>query len=99
LIARESALYKFELYFRNILTRLRHTAAMSKRSLKFHIRANDYFGTLATVLDLVSQDLRKKGFRLNADTLSRQRDRLMYLQQGYRIEKIRPQSQHHVLPG
>jgi len=34
---------------------------MSKRSLKFHIRANDYFATLATVLDLVSQDLRKKG--------------------------------------
>ena len=61
---------------------------MCKRSLKFHIRANDYFGTLATVLDLVSQDLRKKGYRSNADTLGRQRDRLMYLQQGYRIEKI-----------
>ena len=65
---------------------------MSKRSLKFHIRANDYFGTLATVLDLVSQDLRKKGHRSNAATLRRLRDRLMYLQQGYRIEKIQPHS-------
>ena len=70
---------------------------MSKRSLKFHIRANDYFGTLATVLDLVSQDLRKKGYRSNAETLGRQRDRLMYLQQGYRIEKIRPQRKIAVL--
>ncbi len=30
-------------------------------SLQFHIEENDYFGTLATVLDLVSQDLQKKG--------------------------------------
>ena len=67
---------------------------MSKRSLKFHIRANDYFGTLATVLDLVSQDLRKKGHASNAETLLRQRDRLMQLQQGYRIEKIRAKEQN-----
>jgi hypothetical protein len=61
---------------------------MTKRSLKFHIQENDCFGTLATVLDLVSQDLRKKGHRGHAETLGRLRDRLMYLQQGYRIEKI-----------
>ncbi len=63
---------------------------MTEESLKFHIKANDYFGTLATVLDLVSQDLRKKGHRRNAGVLARQRDRLMYLLQGYRIEEIRP---------
>ena len=62
---------------------------MNETSLQFHIEANDYFGTLATVLDLVSQDLRKKGHPTTAETLLRQRDRLMYLQQGYRIEKIR----------
>jgi len=62
---------------------------MNEASLKFHIQENDYFGTLATVLDLVSQDLRKKGHRRNAETLRRQRDRLMYLQSSYRIEKIR----------
>jgi len=62
---------------------------MNEASLKFHIQENDYFRTLATVLDLVSQDLRKKGHRRKAETLRRQRDRLMYLQSSYRIEKIR----------
>ena len=61
---------------------------MDEGSLQFHIEENDYFGTLATVLDLVSQDLGKKGHRRNAETLLRQRDRLLYLQQEYRIEKI-----------
>ena len=67
-------------------------------SLQFHIEENDCFGTLATVLDLVSQDLRKKGHHRNAETLGRLRDRLMYLQQGYRIEKIQPHSNSAVLP-
>jgi hypothetical protein len=62
---------------------------MNEASLQFHIEANDYFGTLATVLDLVSQDLRKKGHRSNAETLLRLRDNLVYLQQGYRIENVR----------
>lgn len=61
---------------------------MTEASLQFHIEANDYFGTLATVLDLVSQDLRKKGHRRNAETLLRLRDRLMQFQREYRIEKI-----------
>ena len=61
---------------------------MTERSLQFHIKENDLFGTLATVLDLVSQNLRNKGLRGNAETLGRLRDRLMYLQQGYRIEKL-----------
>jgi hypothetical protein len=30
-------------------------------SLQFHIEENECFGSLATVLDLVSQNLRKKG--------------------------------------
>ncbi len=42
---------------------------MKKASLKFHIEKNDFFGTAATILDLVSQDLRKKGHRSNAETL------------------------------
>ena len=61
---------------------------MNKKSLKFHIQANDYFGALATVLDLVGQDLRRKGDHSHAMTLRRLRDGLMYLQQGYRIEKM-----------
>ncbi len=73
---------------RQTAVRPRHTSGMNEASLQFHIEENDYFGTLATVLDLVSQDLRKKGGCSNAETLRRLRDRLMYLQQGYRIEKM-----------
>jgi hypothetical protein len=66
---------------------------MTEASIQFHIEENDYFGTLATVIDLVSQDLRRKGHQNNAETLDRLRDGLMYLQQGYRIEKIQPHPQ------
>jgi hypothetical protein len=65
---------------------------MNEGRLQFHIKENDYFGTLATVLDLVSQDLRRRGDRGNAETLGRLRDPLMYLQQGYRIERAHPHS-------
>jgi hypothetical protein len=61
---------------------------MTEESLQFHIEQNDCFGTLATVLDLVSQDPQKKGQNRNAEILQRLRDRLMDLQQGYRIQKI-----------
>ena len=61
---------------------------MNQAGLQFHIQENDYFATLATVLDLVSQDLRKKGQLRTAETLLHQRDRLMYLQSEYRIQKI-----------
>jgi hypothetical protein len=58
---------------------------MKKASLQFHIEANDYFGTL--VLDLVSQDLRKKGHRSSAKTLRRLPDDLVYLQDRYHIRR------------
>ena len=60
---------------------------MSETSLQFHIEKNDYFGTLATVLDLVRQDLRRKGHFRNAETLLRLREDLIYLQDRYRIRK------------
>ena len=71
---------------------------MNEVHLQFHIEENDYFGTLATVLDLVSQDLRKNGHRSQAETLVRLRERLMYLHSGYRIEKIEPNSKNPGLP-
>ena len=83
-----AALSSLELYFRNILSRPRHTAGMEKPSLQFHIEANDYFGTLATVLDLVSQDLDRCGYKPHAGTLSRLRDDLVYLQQSHCIQEI-----------
>ncbi len=58
---------------------------MNEVRLKFHIEANDYFGTLATVLDLLAQD--RRGRIRHAEMLRRLRDDLLYLQRGYRIEK------------
>jgi hypothetical protein len=60
---------------------------MNEESLQFHIEKNDYFGTLATVLDLVCQDLALRGYKPHAHTLSRLRDDLVYLQRSHRIEK------------
>jgi hypothetical protein len=60
---------------------------MDESCLQFHIEENDYFGTIATVLDLVSQDLRNKGHHSNAETLSRLRDDFVYLQNRYCIRK------------
>jgi hypothetical protein len=42
---------------------------MTEASIQFHIEENDYFGTLATVIDLVSQDLRRKGHQNNAESV------------------------------
>jgi hypothetical protein len=61
---------------------------MTEESLQFHIEQNDYFGTLATVIDLVSQDLQKNGQNRNAEILQRLRDNLVYLQRSHRIAKL-----------
>ena len=60
---------------------------MDRESLQFHIEQNDYFGTLATVLDLVSQDLQRGGRHRHAKTLANLCDDLIRLQQEYRIER------------
>ena len=62
---------------------------MTDASIQFHIENNDYFGTLATVIDLVSQDLQKNGQNRNAEILQRLRDNLVYLQRSHRIAKLR----------
>jgi hypothetical protein len=59
---------------------------MPSDSLQFHIEQNDYFGTLATVLDQVAQELQRKKQTHHAATLQRLRDDLMHLQSQYRIE-------------
>ncbi len=60
---------------------------MNETSLQFHIEKSDYFGTLATVLDLVRQDLDRRGYNPHAGALSRLRDDLVYLQARYLIRK------------
>ncbi len=66
----------------------------ARQSLQFHIEASDYFGTLATVLDLVSQDLRNNGHHSNAETLNLLRDDLMYLQNRYCIRRAESNMQN-----
>ncbi|MCK5062161.1 hypothetical protein KAR28_06485 [Candidatus Parcubacteria bacterium] len=50
------------------------------KRLKFHIKNNDYFGTLATVLDLVRQSKNNKA-------LKNIKDDLIHLQDNYCINK------------
>jgi len=62
---------------------------MSEKTVSFHIKNNDYFGTLATVLDLINQDVEKNGFvKKHADLLERKKNELLYLQSKYKIIKI-----------
>ena len=62
-------------------------------SVKFHIQSGDYFGTIATVLDLIEQQIKKDG-RSDAavlnKTLKNLKDDLMFLQENYKIKR-RPQ--------
>jgi hypothetical protein len=58
----------------------------STKRLQWHIEAEDYFGTLATVLDLLRQRMELKGYgRHDGDLLEALRNDLVYLQIGYEI--------------
>jgi hypothetical protein len=54
-----------------------------QQQLKHHIKEDDYFGTLATVLQLLSE----KGHINEKSTLDEIIDELTYLQEHYRIQK------------
>ena len=59
---------------------------MNEEDLQFHIRADDYFGTLATVLDLMRQEIGKPKSRIrHAEMLARKTAELVYLQRNFRI--------------
>jgi hypothetical protein len=62
-----------------------HNRSMTEESIQFHIRSNDYFGTLATVLDLLRQDAQRGYTERHDATLQRLRDDLVYLQRHCRI--------------
>lgn len=57
-------------------------------NLEFHIASDDYFGTLATRLDLLRQEL-ERGLKLDEVhiSLEKTRDELMQLQKSFRIVK------------
>jgi hypothetical protein len=57
-----------------------------KRGLASHVSSDDYFGTLATVLDLLRQDWKGRVFsRKNDGLLLHLTDDLLYLQEHYVI--------------
>ena len=59
---------------------------MDRKNLENHIRGDDYFGTKATVLDLMRQDIKKDGCGPMHDAvLQNIRDELLYLQKHYMI--------------
>jgi hypothetical protein len=74
------------------LTPLLHLVR-DEAGVKFHIKSNDYFGTIATVLSLLKQKIEKDG-RSDAAVLNKtlknlEKD-LLFLQKNYEI-KLRPQ--------
>ena len=62
-------------------------------SVKFHIKSDDYFGTIATVLGLIKQQIKKDGCDNAAvlnKTLKNLENDLMFLQRNYEI-RLKPQ--------
>lgn len=59
-------------------------APARKKNIKFHIESDDYFGTLATVMDLI---LQKKGEMEAGQNkiLKNLRNDLIFLQENYKI--------------
>ena len=58
------------------------------QNLKFHVKSEDYFGTLATVLDLFRLDVFEKKFIFDKNKILKKivKD-LVYLQNNYKIIK------------
>jgi hypothetical protein len=71
-------LFFLYLFLRILLSPAWQNSPMDQESLDFHIAQNDYYGTLATVLDLLGQDLRRRGHVRQADMLHRLRNDLTY---------------------
>ncbi len=58
---------------------------MSQKSIKFHIKSEDYFGTLATVLSLIKQT--PEHINKHIKLLNKLEQDLMFLQKEYKIVK------------
>jgi hypothetical protein len=62
-----------------------------RRALHWHIAEDDYFGTLATILELLRQRIEHKGYgRKDARLLEDLREELVYLQGDYEIVRRSP---------
>jgi hypothetical protein len=58
---------------------------MSQKSVKFHIKSDDYFGTLATVLSIIKQN--PEHIKEHIKFINKIEKDLMFLQKKYRITK------------
>ncbi len=57
---------------------------MDKKSLEFHIKSQDYFGSLSTILNLIKQILNSKENVIISDKVIKD---LLYLQENCTINK------------
>jgi len=57
-----------------------------QKDIKSHLKSGDYFGTLATIIDLMAQEKEKIEIRQNK-VLKNLKDDLVYLQKNYKIVK------------
>jgi hypothetical protein len=65
---------------------------MTEEQLQHHVQQDDYFGTLATIVDLVRQDAQKHGFKPHsARALAGARDQVVLLQANFRLIKKVPE--------
>lgn len=60
---------------------------LDNKSLEFHIRSDDYFGTLATILSLLKQSLSTEKTLKEFNLFDRKINELIYLQNNYKIVK------------
>ncbi len=59
-----------------------------KKELHFHVLNNDYFGTLATVIDLGIQDIVNNGFKPEHEKVFKKKiEELLFLQKNFYILK------------
>ena len=67
---------------------LRYASVMKNKRVDFHIEIGDYFGTLATAIDLIRQCADDDGWTPEYSAMiERLRDDLMYLQRNHTISK------------
>lgn len=77
-----------ELFFNDILSWLLNDKIDENKNVDFHIESDDYFGTLATVLDLYRQcDGKKYIIKEEDNLLKKLKNELLYLQKKYKIIK------------
>src|SRR6185295_11757968 len=61
----------------------------NRNSVRWHVEMGDYFGTLATVLDLLRQSLDRHGYsRKDASLLVEVRKDLVFLQEWFGIVRL-----------